>query len=135
MRFGAARGMDRERPLINMVSMIDATFLLLSFFLVTSGAAMLEGRLTGALGTATGAKGDLQAVVVEVMGTPGAAWFRVAGRRIDGVEALKATLQPLPKESGVAVRVHDGPSVSDAAAVLQAARDVGFQRVSYAPAS
>ncbi len=44
MRFGASRGMDRERPLINMVSMIDATFLLLSFFLVTSGAAMLEGR-------------------------------------------------------------------------------------------
>jgi hypothetical protein len=61
--------MDRERPLINMVSMIDATFLLLSFFLVTSGAAMLEGRLTGALGTAAGAKGDLQAVVVEVMDT------------------------------------------------------------------
>ena len=126
--------MDRERPLINMVSMIDATFLLLGFFLVTSGAAMLEGRLSGALGTATGARGDLQAVVVEVMGTPGAAWCRVAGRRLDGVDALQAALRPLPKDPGVAIRVHDGPSVADAAAVLQAARDAGFQRVSYAPA-
>jgi biopolymer transport protein ExbD len=135
VKFGTSRNLDRGRPLINVVSMIDVTFLLLSFFLVTSGGKGLEGRLVGALGTATGAKGDLQAVVVEVMGTPGAAWCRVAGRRIDGVEALKATLQPLPKEPGVAIRVHDGPSVGDAAAVLQAARDAGFQRVSYAPAS
>lgn len=134
MRFGA-RGRNRGRPLINLVSMIDATFLLLSFFLVTSGASRLEGRLSGALGTAGAAAGDLQAVVVEVLGTPGAAWYRVAGRRIDGVEALAATLRPMPKGPGAAVRVHDGPSVGDAAATLQAVRDAGFERVSYAPAS
>ena len=92
MRFGASRGMDRERPLINMVSMIDATFLLLSFFLVTTGATMLEGRLTGALGTAAGASGDLQAVVVEVLGTPGAASTgrRRSARRCSGCRRSRA---------------------------------------------
>ena len=134
MRFGARRR-GRRGPLINLVSMIDATFLLLGFFLVTAGSARLEGRLTGALGTSGGAAGDLQAVVVEVLGQPGAAWYRVAGRRIDGASALKAVLQPMPKQPGAAVRVHDGPSVGDAAAALQSVRDAGFERVSYAPAS
>lgn len=134
MRFGSRRR-GRRGPLINLVSMIDATFLLLSFFLVTSGAARLEGRLSGALGTATGAAGDLQAVVVEVLGSPGAAWYRVAGRRIDGGAALRALLQPMPKGPGAAVRLHEGPSVGDAAAALQAVRDAGFEKVSYAPAS
>jgi biopolymer transport protein ExbD len=130
-----ARGKGRGRPLINLVSMIDATFLLLSFFLVTSGSSRLEGRLSGALGTASGAAGDLQAVVVEVMGRPGEVWYRVAGRRIDGAEALRGALQPMPKGPGAAVRVHDGPSVGETAAALQAVRDAGFARVSYAPAS
>jgi biopolymer transport protein ExbD len=135
VRFAASRVGERSRPLINVVSMIDVTFLLLSFFLVTTGSAQLEGRLTGALGTAVGAAGDLQAVVVEVMGTPGVPVFTVAGRRVDGLPALRGALQPMPKAPGVAVRMHDGPSVGDAAAVLQTVREAGFERVSYAPAS
>ena len=134
MRFGASGSREGGRPLINLVSMIDATFLLLSFFLVTAGASRVEGRLTGALGTAAGAAGDLQAVVVEVSGTPGALAVTVAGRPVGGLPALRAALEPLPKPPGVAVRMHDGPSVGDAAAVLQAVREAGFQRVSYAPA-
>lgn len=134
MRFGASRALDRGRPLINLVSMIDATFLLLGFFLVTAGASRLEGRLTGALGTASGAAGDLQAVVVEVSGAPGAPAFAVAGRRVQGLADLREALRGLPKPPGVAVRMHDGPSVGDAAAVLQVVREAGFERVSYAPA-
>ena len=134
MRFGGSRALDRGRPLINLVSMIDATFLLLGFFLVTAGASRVEGRLTGALGTAAGAAGDLQAVVIEVAGAPGAPTFRVAGRSVEGLAGLGAALQALPKPPGVAIRMHDGPSVGDAAAVLQAAREAGFERVSYAPA-
>ncbi len=134
MKFGTSRGLERERPLINLVSMIDATFLLLSFFLVTSGSAMLEGRLTGALGTSRGASGDLQAVVVEMLGTNQATWYRMAGRRIDGDAALAAMLQPMNKEPGIALRIHEGPSVADAAQLMQIVRDAGFQRVSYAPA-
>lgn len=133
MRFSSSRSINRNRPLINMASMIDVTFLLLSFFLVTSGMGRLEGRLSGALGTSSGAAGDLQAVVIEVHGSPGAAWYRVAGRRLDGAAALAQALQPLPREPGAAVRVHDGPSVADAAAVLQLVRNAGFERVSYAP--
>ncbi len=134
MRFGGAGARDGGRPLINLVSMIDATFLLLSFFLVTAGASRVEGRLTGALGTAVGAAGDLQAAVVDVSGAPGAAVCSVAGRPVGGVESLREALRPLPKAPGVAVRMHDGPSVGDAAAVLQAVREAGFERVSYAPA-
>ena len=134
MRFGASRSRDGGRPLINLVSMIDATFLLLSFFLVTAGASRVEGRLSGAMGTAVGAAGDLQAAVVEVTGTPGAPACTVAGRAVGGVQGLREALRPLPKPPGVAVRMHDGPSVGDAAAVLQAVREAGFERVSYAPA-
>ena len=135
MRFAARQAAGRGRPPINLVSMIDATFLLLGFFLVTAGSARLEGRLTGALGTSGGAAGDLQAVVVEVRGQPGAAWYRVAGRRIEGLPALRGALEGLPKPPGVAVRMHAGPNAGDAAAVLQAVRDAGFERVSYAPGS
>jgi len=134
MRFGTIRGGARGRPAINLVSMIDATFLLLSFFLVTAGASRVEGRLTGALGTTGGAAGDLQAVVVDVQGAPGAAWYRVAGRRINDVGALRDALAGMPKPPGAAVRMHAGPNAGDAAAALQAVRDAGFERVSYAPA-
>ena len=134
MRFGGSRALERGRPLINLVSMIDATFLLLSFFLVTAGASRVEGRLSGALGTAAGAAGDLQAVVVDVSGAPGAPALQLAGRRVEGLAGLREALQALPKPPGVAIRMHDGPSVGDAAAVLQAAREAGFERVSYAPA-
>lgn len=133
MRFSSSRSIHRNRPLINMASMIDVTFLLLSFFLVTSGMGRLEGRLSSALGTSSGAAGDLQAVVIEVHGSPGAIWFRVAGRRLDGTDALREALRPLPREPGAAVRVHEGPGVADAAAALQLVRDAGFERVSYAP--
>ena len=133
MRFGTIRGGARARPAINLVSMIDATFLLLGFFLVTAGASRVEGRLTGALGTTGGAAGDLQAVVVDVHGAPGAAWYRVAGRRINDVAALRDALVGMPKPPGAAVRMHAGPNAGDAAAALQAVRDAGFERVSYAP--
>ena len=134
MRFARSRTADAGRPLINMTSMIDATFLLLSFFLVTSGMQRMEGKLTGALGTAAAGKGDLQAVVVEVGGVPGAIEYRVAGRAIAGEQALRELLRPMPKAPGVAVRVRSGPSVADAAATLQLVRDAGFERVSYAAA-
>jgi biopolymer transport protein ExbD len=134
MRFARSRSQDRGRPLINMTSMIDATFLLLSFFLVTTAMQRMEGKLTGALDTTAAGKGDLQAVVVEVDGAPGAVQFRVAGRTLADAAALRELLQPLPKEPGVAVRVRNGPSVADAAAVLQLVRDAGFERVSYAAA-
>lgn len=134
MRFARSRSQGRGRPLINMTSMIDATFLLLSFFLVTTAMQRMEGKLTGALDTTAAGKGDLQAVVVEVDGAPGAVQFRVAGRTLADAAALRELLQPLPKEPGVAVRVRNGPSVADAAAVLQLVRDAGFERVSYAAA-
>jgi biopolymer transport protein ExbD len=132
MRFSRTR--DGDRTPINLTSMIDATFLLLSFFLVTTAMQRREGKLTGALDTAAAGQGDLQAVVVEVGGTPGALHYRVAGRTLADERALAELLAPMPKAPGVAVRVGDGPSVADAAAVLQLVRDAGFERVSYAAA-
>lgn len=132
MRFARSRGREPGRPLINLTSMIDATFLLLSFFLVTTAMQRMEGKLTGALETTAAGKGDLQAVVIEVEGEPGAVQYRVAGRALSDAAALRELLRPLPKDPGVAVRMRGGPSVADAAAVLQLVRDAGFERVSYA---
>ena len=132
MRFARSRARQPGRQLINLTCMIDATFLLLSFFLVTTAMQRMEGKLTGALETTAAGKGDLQAVVVEVQGEPGAVQYRVAGRTLADAAALRELLGPLPKDPGVAVRMRNGPSVADAAAVLQLVRDAGFDRVSYA---
>jgi len=46
--------------------------------------------------------------------------------------ALRALLERLPKEPGIVLRANDDVPVDAAAMALQAVRDAGFSRVSYA---
>ncbi len=120
-----------------MASMIDVVFLLLVFFLVTSTFSTSEDRLNAAAKaqrTGTGAS-DLTPQIVDVMERDGKDVYVIGETATGDPAALRRVLQALPKEPGVAIRVHDDATVAGAAAALQAARDAGFEKRSYVPAA
>ncbi|MEQ8770592.1 MAG: biopolymer transporter ExbD [Phycisphaerales bacterium] len=119
-----------------MTSMIDVVFLLLVFFLVTSTFSVSEDRLSAAAKSqrvGTGAS-DLTPQIVDVMARDGVVVFAMGELATPDARELRRALASLPKEPGVAIRVHDDATVAAAAAALQAARDAGFEKRSYVPA-
>jgi biopolymer transport protein ExbD len=134
MRF-ARRGGDRK-PTLNLASMIDATFLLLTFFVFTTGQGLNEARLSPNLRVEQGteAKDDLEPQVLEVVRAEGAVVFRLGSVELTDRAALMVALEALPKEPGLFVRVAAGVDVGSAAMAIQCARDVGFEAVTYVPA-
>jgi biopolymer transport protein ExbD len=120
---------------LGLASMIDCTFLLLAYFIVTTAGQRREAALQADLGAERRASaGDFAPQIVDVEGAPDAPLFRIGGRAFPDQAALTDALRALPKEPGLHVRVHDGPSVASAAAAMQAGADAGFRRVVYVPA-
>lgn len=135
MRFRKQGG--ERKPELNLASMIDATFLLLSFFIFTTGAGSNESKLSPNLRVQQGtdAKDDLEPQVVEVLkGTGGAVVFRVGSVDYPDRAALAKGLEGLSKDRGLFVRVYAGIDVGSAAAAIQVGRDAGFEAVTYVPA-
>jgi biopolymer transport protein ExbD len=122
---------------LNLASMIDVTFLLLIYFMVTTVLARPEDRLEPTLQTQspeqTGTTSDFQPQRVEVLQLDGKAVYRLSGQVFTSQRDLTTALQPLPKDPGVFVDVHDGVAVGFAVAAIQAARDAGFKQVTYVP--
>jgi biopolymer transport protein ExbD len=116
--------------------MIDATFLLLTFFVFTTGQGLNEARLSPNLRVEQGteAKDDLEPQVLEVVRAEGAVVFRLGSVELTDRAALMVALEALPKEPGLFVRVAAGVDVGSAAMAIQCARDVGFEAVTYVPA-
>ncbi|MEY3141809.1 MAG: hypothetical protein RLY21_302 [Planctomycetota bacterium] len=135
MRFNRRGGSDRK-PELNLASMIDATFLLLSFFIFTTGQGQTESKLSPNLRVERGtdAKDDLEPQVLEVLRVDGKPVFRLGSSDIDSREQLLAALEALPQEKGLFVRVYGGIEVGSAATAIQCARDAGFETVTYVPA-
>ncbi len=134
MRFKRSGG-DRK-PELNLASMIDATFLLLSFFIFTTGAGSNESKLSPNLRVQQGtdAKDDLEPQIVEVLRVGENTVFRVGSSDHADRASLALALQLLPRERGLFVRVYPGVDVGSAATAIQVARDVGFEAVTYVPA-
>ena len=128
MRFSMPR---RRAPMLalNLATMLDATFLLLAYFIVTAAVERLEALLAG---PSAASASDLEPVVVEVRGEI-AAPFRVGERPVKDRRELRAVLASLDVRTPIRVEVLDGASVALVAAALQAAEDTGFSGVSYAP--
>lgn len=120
-----------------MTSMIDATFLLLAYFIFTAAVGTHEAQLMADVTAARVGRGAsaLSQQVVDVESDGVGALFRIGSREVRGREALAAILKQLPRDLGVVIRVHSGPDVAAVAAAMQAAHDAGFARVSYVAAS
>lgn len=127
-----------SRIVLNLAGMIDVTFLLLIYFMVTVIVAMDEDRLSPALRTeedpASGAASDFQPQLVEVLVMAGEPTYRVGRRTCVDREGLTAILRDLPTSVGVIVRVSGGVPVGFAVSALQSAHDAGFEQVTYVPA-
>ncbi len=117
--------------------MIDVTFLLLLYFLVTTVLARPEDRLSPTLQTqsetAAGPTADFQPQVLDVLMSDGAAVYRLGTRIIADRASLVPALESLHKPSGLFIQVFDDVPVGAAAAALQAGRDAGFEQVTYVP--
>ena len=136
MRF-KRQGGDRK-PELNLASMIDATFLLLAYFIFTTGGGASESKLSPNLRVQQGtdAKDDLEPQVVEVMkGAGGKPVFRLGSVDYADREELSGALKGLAKDRGLFVRVYSGVDVGSAAAAIQVGRDAGFEAVTYVPAN
>jgi len=118
---------------LDMTSMIDATFLLLSFFLFTTSIGGKESHLLAEVArTRAGQRASaLSPQAVEVTSDATGALFRIGTHAVRTRDELAAVLRALPHDIGIVVRVHDGPTVGAVAAAMQAARDAGFSKVSY----
>jgi biopolymer transport protein ExbD len=134
----ARRRKRRQKFELNLTSMIDVTFLLLLYFLVTTVLAEPEDRLTPTLQTrsesASGPTSDFQPQIVEVLLADGVPVYRLGLEVFRDIASLKTALERLHKPSGLFVKVYDDPPVAAAAAAIQAGRDVGFEQVTYVPA-
>ncbi len=122
---------------LNMTSMIDATFLLLAYFIFTTVSGDQESQLmadVSASRVGTGASA-LSPQIVDVESDSGGAVFRIGSRNIRERKDLAAVLKQLPHDIGIVVRVHSGPDVAAVAAAMQAAQDAGFEKVTYVTAS
>ena len=125
-----------ERITLNLASMIDVTFLILIYFLLTSVLVRPEDRLTTALQTEqeTGASAsDFQPQVVEVIRHEGQPAYRVGERIMFERRDLATTLGGLPKSEGVFINVADDVPVGIAVTAMQEAYDAGFNQVTHVP--
>lgn len=129
---------NREAIVLNLASMIDVTFLLLLYFLVTTVLSTPEDRLSPSLRadaeTAAGPDSDFQPQIVEVRLVDGSAAYVLGMETFRDRQALTTALEPLHKPSGLFVKVFDDASVAAAATAIQAGRDAGFERLTYVAA-
>jgi biopolymer transport protein ExbD len=130
-----SRWSRRQLPL-PLTSMIDVVFLLLIFFLVTANFSEREDRVSSTIQSERAGAGpsQLQPQVVAVELVSGRVGFRIGERVVFTGAALRAILDQLPKDAGVAIKVDDRVPIQAAATAMQAAHDAGFVKRSYVPA-
>lgn len=117
--------------------MIDVTFLLLIYFMVTVVMSEQEDRLSPLLQTrqdsTAGASSDFQVQIVEVLALDGEPRYRLGTQVYVDRPSLTEALSNLEREPGVFIQVTDVVPVGFAIAAVQAARDAGFEKVTYVP--
>lgn len=128
---------SREMISLNLTSMIDVTFLMLVYFMVTTVLASEEDRLNPTLeaqrDTAVGRTSDFQPQIVECVRLSGGERYELGSQAFETQSALTEALRQLPKGPGIFIRCHDDVRVGFAIAAVQAARDADFVQVTYVP--
>lgn len=119
-----------------MSSMIDVTFLLLIYFIVTTVFTPPEDQLTPALKVEQGSAvkdNDLEPQIVNVTTRDSQEVYEIGDQAIVDRRQLAIILKRLPNEPGVIVKVDNNVTVGFAIAAVQEARNAGFKRVTYVP--
>ena len=119
-----------------MSSMIDVTFLLLIYFIVTTVFTPPEDQLTPALKVEQGSAvkdNDLEPQIVNVTTRDSQEVYEIGDQAIVDRRQLAIILKRLPNEPGVIVKVDNNVTVGFAIAAVQEARNAGFERVTYVP--
>jgi len=127
-----------NKGVVNMSSMIDVTFLLLIYFLVTTVLTPPEDELNPALEVQEGAgesSDELEPQIVDVVKRGNDEIYLIGSQSIQSREALFDVLSKLPHEPGLIVKVDGTTSVAFALAAIQEARNAGFEKVTYVPAN
>lgn len=135
MRLVPKSSTRKEDAPLPLTSLIDVVFLLLIYFMLSSQTSR-ESELSSTLrpnqnaGTTTS---NLQSQIVYVEQHEGEPAYRIGPRIMRTPEQLEAILERLPKQQGVFIRAADSVPMESVAGALQAAKDAGFNKVSYVP--
>ena len=119
-----------------MSSMIDVTFLLLIYFIVTTVLTPAENQLTPALKVEQGVAekdNDLEPQILGVKMLGSAPAYVIGEQVLRERTQLAALLARLPRDPGLIIRVENTVTVGFAIAAVQEARNAGFERVTYVP--
>ncbi|MDP6692752.1 MAG: biopolymer transporter ExbD [Phycisphaerales bacterium] len=137
MRFSSSQRRHRlNRAAVNLSSMIDVTFLLLVYFIVTTVLTPPEDLLTPALKVEDGSsltQEDLEPQIVEVILKENVPTYTLGGHLCTNRKELVQVLAKLPVDPGLIIRVGGDVPVGFAVTAIQTARDVGFLKVTYVP--
>jgi len=137
MKFTSRQQSHRlNRAAVNLSSMIDVTFLLLIYFLVTTVLTPPEDLLVSALNMDDGTsmkQEDLEPQIVKVELLEGNPTYTIGGNICHDKKELLEVLANLPTDPGVIIRVGNNVPVGFAIAAIQIARDAKFQKVTYVP--
>lgn len=121
---------------LEITSMVDVIFLLLIYFLLATSHTPPESDLSPALQAervSGGKAADFAPQVIEVSIFDGEPGFKLGNQILRNREALIAVLRELPTEGGLFVRGANRATVGWAVTAIQAARDEGFEKVTYVP--
>ena len=138
MQFGRGKPKRGTSATLNMSSMIDVTFLLLIYFILTTVFSPPEDQLTPALKVEQGSASeetDLEPQIVSVTSIGSQQVYQIGDQTIPDRSQLAMILVRLPNDPGIIIRVDDAVTVGFAIAAVQEARDAGFERVTYVPVS
>ncbi len=118
--------------------MIDVTFLLLIYFIVTTVIATPEDALSPALKSEKSTnvvQDNFEPQIIVVKSIENQPAYQMGDRTFLDRGKLAKFLEQLPKQPGLIFRVDDNVSVGFALAALQEARNAGFEKVTYVPSS
>ena len=127
-----------NRAALNLSSMIDVTFLLLIYFIVTTVFTPPEDVLSPALKVEEGTSSqeqDFEPQIVTVVLRDSKPAYILGEQVIRDRLQFAELINKLPREPGIIIRVQDDVPVGFAVAAIQESRNAGFERVTYVPAA
>ncbi|MGY8752829.1 MAG: ExbD/TolR family protein [Phycisphaerales bacterium] len=138
MQFNQSNRKGMNRAALSMSSMIDVTFLLLIYFIVSTVLSKPEDQLTPALKVDQGAVVEeslLEPQIILVQQYNEQPVYKIGSQIFTKREQLAEVLLKLPKDPGVIIKAGDNVTVGFAIAAIQESNNAGFEKVTYVPAS